>query len=295
MRPLFFVTDSTASARNPYVSGLIVGSLLLAAGCTTGVPDRAKPAGSAPIASIASAATSPAATSLPAASSSAAPSPAGGSASSSAADRPPSEGQRILVLGDSHLFGGLTAALKRALTREGRHQVWIYGSCGSSPLTWNRGVFSFCGAVEDVPGKPPVRTFAPSKTPHVQDILAEVKPTSTLLIMGSNFLSDAKGQSAAIEELSRHIEKAGSRCAWLGPPRLYLPNEIPDDARLERFYQQLGAALGARCTVIDSRRIGVKIRGTGDDTHVEPGSAAKWGEWAGAMFLGDKDPYPPLP
>jgi hypothetical protein len=201
------------------------------------------------------------------------------------AGEPAAEGKRFLVIGDSHLFGKLGPSLREALSDGGKNQVWVRASCGSSPATWNRGVVTACGTLADTPGKPLERMLGSSKTPAVAGLLAEVKPHLTLVVMGSNFIRVLNQLTGPVDELLGHIEAAGSRCAWLGPPLIPQPADPMHDYNIKKFYAELRRALGDRCTLLDSTTTGFRLRSTGDDLHIEPGSATQWGRWAAVRLL----------
>jgi hypothetical protein len=198
---------------------------------------------------------------------------------------PATEGKRFLVIGDSHLFGKLGPALEEALSDGGRNQVWLNASCGSSPVTWNKGVVTLCGTLADAPGKPSERVLRSSKTPAIEALLAAVKPQLTLIVMGSNFIRVLDQLTGPLAELLGHIERAGSRCAWLGPPLIPRPSDPDHDPNIRKFYAALRRSLGDRCTLLDSTTTGFRLRDTGDDLHIEPESATKWGRWAAARVL----------
>jgi hypothetical protein len=201
----------------------------------------------------------------------------------------PAEGKRFLVIGDSHLFGKLGPALKEALSDGGKNQVWVHASCGSSPATWNSGVVTACGTLEDAPGKAPRRVLGSSKTRAIGGLLAEIKPDLTLIVLGSNFIRVIGQLAGPLGELLGHIEGAGSRCAWLGPPLIPKPADPVHDYNVKKFYAELRRGLGDRCALLDSTTTGIRLRSTGDDLHIEPESAAKWGQWAAARLLAPAD------
>src|SRR5262249_47452022 len=147
------------------------------------------------------------------------------------------------------------------------------------------GVVTACGTLEDAPGKPRAKVLGSSKTPAIGKLLDAIKPNLTLIVMGSNFIRVLNQLTGPLGELLDHIQQGGSRCAWLGPPLIPQPSSPDHDYNVKKFYAELRSGLGERCTLLDSMKTGFRLRSTGDDLHIEPGSAAQWGRWAAARLL----------
>jgi len=188
---------------------------------------------------------------------------------------------RTLVIGDSHVFGAFGAALDKSLRARPGRQVWTYGSCGSSPMSWIRGMETPCGGYEHPEGKPVHKTLEHYRTPAIEDLLRTIRPQHTIVIMGANFLRYSVSTAPHIRQLAEILTTQGSACTWVGPP------EIPDrttteDERMryhksvERLYRILTTETADKCTLLDARKMGIRAWDTVDNIHVGPVAAQKW-------------------
>lgn len=178
----------------------------------------------------------------------------------------------LLVLGDSILFGGFGQSLDAKLRERG--EVWLYGSCGASSMSFLRGVRSECGSVRFEPGRPRERINGPAPTPRVDQLLATVKPDAALLVLGTNFLCCAAEAAPDVRALVDRLVAAKVPCLWVGVPSY----RTPPSRTLTRHYAMLEEAIGDRCSVLDARTLGIQFRDVGDRVHVEPQSGEQWAD-----------------
>lgn len=197
------------------------------------------------------------------------------------AEAPASAKPRLLVLGDSNVFGGFGTALEENLRARGA-DVWLHGSCGASSVSFLRGIRSECGAVHHEPSAPTERVTGPAATPKIDSLLASVRPDAAVLVLGTNFLCCSAQAAPDVRELVDRLAQAQVPCLWVGLPSF----KEPPSPALVRHYAMLEEALANKCTLLDARSLGITFRHVGDKVHVEPESGRAWAEAvANATFL----------
>jgi hypothetical protein len=204
-----------------------------------------------------------------------------------AQSEPPKAPLRTLIIGDSHVFGKFGASLDEALRARSGRQVWTYGSCGSSPMSWLRGMETPCGGYEHVEGKPIRKTLDRYRTPALEGLLRAVRPQRTIVIMGANFLRYSASTAPHVRQLVEILETAGSACTWVGPPEIRDRTATDDEQvryhkSVERLYRILRTETDEKCTLLDAREMGVRAWDTVDNVHVGPVAAQQWS--AGVML-----------
>lgn len=186
---------------------------------------------------------------------------------------PASSRPRVLVLGDSLLFGAFGTSLEENLRARGA-EVWLHGSCGASSVSFLRGIRSECGSVHLEPDKAALRVTGPSATPKLDSLLESVHPDAAVLVLGTNFLCCSAQAAPDVRELVDRLAEARVPCLWVGLPSF----REPPSASLTRHYAMLETALANRCTLLDARSLGIDFRHVGDKVHVEPESGRAWAE-----------------
>lgn len=209
----------------------------------------------------------------------------------------PAAGRKVLLVGDSHTTMPFGKALEASLRAEKGDSVAVYGVCSAGPNSYLKEKGHACGwyfrdeggkepsqwvgarvATEQrtVRGKPKDVTVI--KTPPLKQLLADHRPTVTLIALGSNPTS-ASGVTGLVDL----VVKANSGCVWIGPPYMREPGE--DD--VDKVYKLLAKALKGRCELIDSRAFAFlryPAQG-GDGTHYDGKGlrdlGARWGREAG--------------
>jgi hypothetical protein len=215
---------------------------------------------------------------------------------SAARSTPPKEPLRTLVIGDSHVFGKFGASLDESLRARPGRQVWTYGSCGSSPMSWIRGMETPCGGYEHPEGKPVQKTLERYRTPAIEELLLAVRPQRTIVIMGANFLRYSVATAPHVRQLVEILEKAESACTWVGPPETPDRNATDDDQvryhkSVERLYRILRTETAERCTLLDARKMGIRYWDTVDNVHIGPVAAKEWS--AGVLRAIENTEAPP--
>ena len=147
------------------------------------------------------------------------------SAAPSASSSALPEERRFLVIGDSHLLGGLGAGAQGgAGPRRARSGLVSMRSCG-----WSSSVVEqrLADALRDGvgPARRASQTLGCGKMLRLDALLASVKPHVTLIVMGQKFLTGVKELAGPTREMLGRLEEAHSRCAWLGPPVIDIPRE----------------------------------------------------------------------
>lgn len=215
--------------------------------------------------------------------------PLGGSPSelrpASVAEPPAKSRPRVLVLGDSLLFGAFGSSLEENLRGRGG-DVWLHGSCGASSVSFLRGIRSECGSVHHEPDKAVLRVTGPSATPKLESMLAGVRPDVAVLVLGTNFLCCSAQSAPDVRELVDRLAEAHVPCLWVGLPSFH----EPPSASLARHYAMLEGALADRCTLLDARSLGIDFRHVGDKVHVEPESGRAWAQVVARAALRDAMP-----
>ncbi len=181
--------------------------------------------------------------------------------------------RRFLVLGDSILFGAFGVDLGDRLRDRGG-DVWMYGSCGASSMSFLRGVRSECGAVRFEPGRPVERVTGPAPTPRLDTVLASSQPDAALLVLGTNFLCCAAEAAPDVRALVDRLSAAHVPCLWVGLPSF----QKPSSPTVSRHYAMLADTLGDRCSLLDARSLDITFRDVGDRVHVAPESAHRWAD-----------------
>lgn len=180
-------------------------------------------------------------------------------------------GTRILLIGDSHTTG-VVSSQKLATGSPGIRldellrllpsvQVSTYGSCGAAAGHYLRGLKTSCGYFERdenytkiIPWE--IARNKPYPTPKISDILSEVKPDTTVVFLGSNYIleTDHAVIAASVKKLSGVIRDAGSKCIWLAviDARRVKPLSS-EETRIRRHKIQgtIQAAVKDDCTFID--------------------------------------------
>lgn len=188
---------------------------------------------------------------------------------------------RFLVIGDSYVFGKLGSSLDASLRLLPDRKVWMYGSCGSSPLTWLVGIPTPCGVFEHVDGEASRITVAEaSPTPQLKQLISTIRPDVTVVVMGTNFLRCPRTTAPDIRKLVDLLEQENTKCVWVGPPELVAKSATPVEREQARqYYEQLYTVLATepRCKLIDTRKLGVPVEDKTDGYHAGPITAGKLG------------------
>jgi hypothetical protein len=191
----------------------------------------------------------------------------------------------LLYIGDSHTVGTFGQELDRLLrTAEAPAEVATYGSCGSSPEWWVSGHPTNCGYFEHVESAQP-KHIAGALTPILDDLLARLKPSLTIVELGANEVGSPRETIRADASATmKAIADAGSRCIWIGPPK----GRVFDPAKFDEMYSALAdAAAQTGCTLIDSRPWLEYPATGGDGIHYDSLGAtgvAMAKDWAAKVF-----------
>jgi hypothetical protein len=134
------------------------------------------------------------------------------------------------------------------------------------------------------------------KTPSLAQLLADYKPDFTVIALGSNPTAQA-----GVEAMLDLVHKAGSACAWVGPPYMRNPGKTEIDNTYKNALARasvdpalkLTETKTAGCSLIDSRNFSY-LRypdGVGDGTHYEATQdlrdiAQRWAKDAAWEFAG---------
>lgn len=205
--------------------------------------------------------------------------------------------QKILYIGDSLTVGPFGRELQGFLCeRFGEKRVHLYASCGSSPEHWldsEPSHVSKCGCRVKTPSQFMVHEFEkgrppePYATPKLSPLLVQVRPTTVIVQLGTNWF-DLLEQHPSAEEVARlevflnafvdTIKNSPGRPAllWITPP---------DSSRFRSIQGKVTKLListGKRklFTVIDSSTMVRYEPGHsgGDGVHYYGASAITWAE-----------------
>lgn len=229
----------------------------------------------------------------------------------------PADGQRVLVLGDSHSAGTFGQALDLLLRSHPGTDVVTVGNCGVSPDAYLEMKSAYCGSlVIDVDADQVEYKRRRRVIPQLPELLEAHDPELTVVALGANQIHTAfKRPEEAKEDIRRlaaHLEARGSRCVWIGPP-FGSPKKKPV-AKMNHLYEVLEEALPESCTLVDSRpesmpfldyaQIAKRAKRRGDGRHFDSlgivGKAAAR-RWALSVFevlrplLGGPDEDGPVP
>ncbi len=201
----------------------------------------------------------------------------------------PSEGRRILFVGDSHAQGPFGWALDYLL-REGikNSTVASYAVCASSPLSWIKGFKHFCGSLtrgEDFKSDPAQPGLlggglkgGTQRAPRLIDLLKQHTPDTVVISMGENLkgmssertITGVQGlvkrlecykRGVTVEDTCRELDLSTLKptralsCAWILPP--YSRSKGTQQS-LQRLHDDITAAVGGTCVAIDSRPLTCK-------------------------------------
>lgn len=205
--------------------------------------------------------------------------------------------RKVLFLGDSLTVGPFGRELQSFLSEQvSERRLFIYASCGASPEHWlddEAPYVSKCGFRVKTPstfqlgefekGSPP----KPFSTPKLTPLLNQIRPTTVIVQMGTNWF-DLVEQHPGSEEILRlgaflerfvdAIQNAPGRPAliWITPP---------DSARFRAVQGSVTKLLTSagkrkRFTVIDSSSMVRYEPGQsgGDGIHYFGADAAKWAD-----------------
>ena len=168
--------------------------------------------------------------------------------------------ENILVIGDSHSCQDFGTGLLSNLSREG-HNVTLYCAPSSSPRNWvNRRTPDGHTCNTMTTAQPTlVKCAQEGAMPDLAQILRGQQ--RVIVALGTNSLG-APQVDRFYEALSAIVHRSGARCEWVGPPHL-APTRVRNDREQRRlaslqnhlhsFYDSMEAAVGRRCTLVDSR------------------------------------------
>lgn len=162
-------------------------------------------------------------------------------------------GARVLHIGDSHVSAGLTARLRKHLTRAGaiyRPRMWV----GSRSKSW-------------------------VASGRLRRLLDSFAPNAIVITLGTNAMGNSRPDRYArwIRKVVSHV--GPRRCFWMGPPSLL---EDPHG------FNEMAAAAAAPCRYFDSRSLGFEPRKDGK-FHL---TRAQGKLWADAVWRWMNEPAP---
>ncbi len=200
---------------------------------------------------------------------------------------------RILMIGDSMTVGGFGEQLQDSLVaRYGTQNVFVYGSCGSSPQHWLTAEpqhVTKCGYRERTPQRTVVLDYRggqrppPVATPKIDRLLWMHKPQTVIVQLGTNWFDDLTPRSSdeEIKKMAQSLDRLGAslrgkQVIWVLPP---------DCAKFPKNVQATVRALILRAAkiwhfeVIESLPLTHYVNGrTGSDgVHYNSDEAKEWG------------------
>ncbi|MCC7443142.1 MAG: SGNH/GDSL hydrolase family protein [Bdellovibrionales bacterium] len=163
-----------------------------------------------------------------------------------------SEAPSILHIGDSHTVGTYGETIDVLLRSIPGARVKTVGSCGISPNGFLDGLTTSCGL--KVYGLDQLEVSSNNvKTPKIDDLLSEVRPTLVVIELGANQINTATSQPNVqrefVDRLVSKIVATGASCLWVGPPHGRNKPE-PKYSNLVRLLQE---GIDGRCAFLDSR------------------------------------------
>lgn len=186
-----------------------------------------------------------------------------------ALDSSPHE-RRVLFISDSHGVGPFGEEMDETLRKIPHATVDTYAIGASQPDSFLTGFTTTCGFIGhcDNHTPPAPRGCNTLAAPILKDIL---HGQAVVVAEGTNQIADSRGwefAQNAVEELVTIIQHQGSRCVWVGPPKMR--QYSTED--LAHLYTMLGTALRGDthfppCTLIDSRPFTEYPANDGDGVH----------------------------
>jgi hypothetical protein len=181
----------------------------------------------------------------------------------------------ILFVGDSHTVGTFGQSLTRLLEHN-NYTVHTAASCGAS-FRWLSE--TQCGLWLHTTGQPDI-IIDKGTPPSISDLVNYVKPTTTVVALGTNFVGYHDNVSiSGTMAIIRLIKEGGSQCVWIGPP----DSKHYSHEQLNTVYRVLELATKDQCKLIDSRHY-TKYSGT-DGIHYTGTKGIKIAEqWATDVY-----------
>jgi hypothetical protein len=204
---------------------------------------------------------------------------------------PASAGNKVLVIGDSHLVGEFGKGLLATL-RQNNIPVSLHGSCGSSPQQWIDGGWMSpkCSYSYDYGQKESEK----APTFKLEETVRRDKPDVVVMALGTNQLwGTAENAKKTVLALMKAARVGGGNCAWVGPPRVGFFSKAKDAERRElensqqvaKYYGMLkDASREMKCLVIDSRPF-TDPKESSDKIHYGGKAGTHWGTQVGGRIL----------
>ncbi|MDX8378720.1 MAG: SGNH/GDSL hydrolase family protein [Gallionella sp.] len=171
----------------------------------------------------------------------------------------PLTGQKILILGESHMSiaNYLIGDLPNDLVDQGA-KVYSYGACGASAGDWLKTKSMPCSASRINIGTIRVRPADIATTKPVEKLMAKHHPNLILIIMGDTMASyDNKIIPKpwvwhSVSALTKVIKAHGTRCLWVGPAWGQKGGKYKKNNKRVKEFSDYLSTLVAPCTYIDS-------------------------------------------
>lgn len=227
-------------------------------------------------------------------------------------------GERVAVLGDSHVNGWQRCGLSTRLAAGG-NAVEMHGLGGSSPAHW----VAPARGTADARGRDELRARSGFMTsnvnvqvgiPMMDSVLHRFRPTAIVLEFGDNFagynLSRSTVNAAAVRaqvdqilaRLREYPNYDPQRCFFVTPTfgerrRVNGTDYQKNDAQLASLIAEIRRAVGNRCTVVDSRSLPGMASGrvgTGDGLHLNPEYCRIWANGVADLVRRNLAQLPPI-
>ncbi|WP_413561049.1 hypothetical protein [Bdellovibrio sp. HCB209] len=190
--------------------------------------------------------------------------------------------ESVLMIGDDHVAGSFGNALD-AYLRTIAVEVNSIGECGSTPANWIGVRTSFekanCGFWQrDINNQE--KESAEVKSRSIYEEIAKADPDLTVIVLGTYMLKSSrflKDEESSVEKILLEVEKARSKCIWIGPPQIkkepYASNYSEGVKLLKKWVTK------NRCDFVDSSQFS-KYKGKGGIEY----QVAAGTRWASAVI-----------
>ena len=196
-----------------------------------------------------------------------------------AAAPPEALAKKILIIGDSHSCGTFGQQLVKKLSDS--NEVTLYCKIGSSPQNWlgkETGRFPCQTCTGGACAKGPQKASGC----EIGSLLSKGQYDEVVAAFGTNSISGrSSAAGSAYSDLAKAIKQKAKSCKWVGPPQ-FANKRSNMQRNLAPFYENLDAALGDACRIIDSRQ--ATSRGDRDKSierdgyHRTPSGGRSWAD-----------------
>jgi hypothetical protein len=201
----------------------------------------------------------------------------------------PEKREKVLYVGDSLSVGKFGEFIGEYLVEKLEPKnVELYASCGSSPENWIRDGIQYdtrCGWRQLMGGHSIMRDPGWHDTPKIEKLIADFKPTTVIVQMGTNWMDRLTRRPSKEAEIRAYLREFVAvvhrppvqRVVWIAPP---------DSSHYSKKVQEKVAGIledashgGKEFEIIDSRRMTKPYKlGTtgGDGVHYREKAARDW-------------------